>query len=51
MKSVTKEVALTTQQLSLDFEGRTPAQKKTVVKAPRVRKAQTGIDIPERPKG
>jgi len=45
MKAVSKVVETpTTGQLNLDFEGRTPPKAKT--KAPRVRKAPPGIDIP-----
>ncbi len=56
MKSAAKAVVVapTSDQLSLDFEGRTVAGEKTAktrVKAPRVRKAPTAIDIPEKPKG
>jgi hypothetical protein len=54
MKAVAKvkEVAPTTEQLSMDFEGRPiPGKKTPRAKAPRVREAPTGVDIPEKPKG
>jgi hypothetical protein len=53
MKSVAKATVVTPNpnQLNLDFEGRAPAEQKARVKAPRVRKAPTGIDITPTPKG
>jgi hypothetical protein len=45
MKAV---AAPTEEQLSLDFEGRTP--RKVRVKAARVKQAPASIDIPEKPK-
>jgi hypothetical protein len=50
MKAVSKVAETpTTEQLNLDFEGRGPPKAKA--KAPRVRKAPPGIDIPQKPKG
>jgi hypothetical protein len=51
-KSVAKaaEVTPNPNQLNLDFEG-APVERKARAKAPRVRKAPTGIDIPPTPKG
>jgi hypothetical protein len=50
MKAVSKVAETpTTEQLNLDFEGRAPPKAKA--KAPRVRKAPPGIDIPQKPKG
>lgn len=49
MKAVAKVVTPTTEQLNLDFDG--PAPSRAKAKAPRVRKASLGIDIPEKPKG
>jgi hypothetical protein len=53
MKAITKMKATPTkEQLSLDFEGRPiPGKKAPRGKAPRVREAPTGVDIPEKPKG
>jgi hypothetical protein len=53
MKSVAKSVTPSTKQLGLDFEGRTAATQtgKSRAKTPRVRKAPTGISIPEKPGG
>jgi hypothetical protein len=53
MKAITKVKATPPkEQLSLDFEGRPiPGKKAPRGKAPRVREAPTGVDIPEKPKG
>jgi hypothetical protein len=53
MKAIAKvKTTPTKEQLSLDFESRPiPGKKAPRAKAPRVREAQTDIDIPEKPKG
>lgn len=57
MKSVVKAVGAVPNpnQLALDFDGRAaePAEKQKTApaKAPRIRKAPTGVDIPEKPGG